>query len=848
MSKVSGSYESVVRGVSEQVAHDRRPGQHAEQINMLADPVNGLSRRRGSVWQDEQVVATTTLSALKDDAGKMREYSFVIDGVEYCVLYRSTTSIRDKSSFMYLYNKTTDTFIPIVYENSSWVDQLISGGVSALTSVGRYLYLAGNDNIPQVTLSNLWDTTANLQKMVVWVRGGAYSRTFSVTLTKPNGDTTTVSYKTKPSAYPGLLDTTGIPFFETDGTTPRPNYQKDINDAVNAYNSAVTAYIGEAAEDITGENIAQKLVDELVLAGVAATRKDTSVLIDDADYIDVSAEDGGDNTLLRAVGKEVSAPTLMSLMHYVGKVVRIRPQGGTDGVAYYLKAYAKDNLATGWTEVVWREAPGVSQVPTRMFSQMIIHEGTAYVAQNGAGLEVLAPTSGDHVDYKESSVGDGVSSPTPQMFGNPITMLAVFQDRLLVGTGGTINVSRPGDYLNFFRHTVLNIQDNDSIEMFSYGAEGDTLRHAVMYDRDLIIFGDLKQYGITGKALLSAKSPNITTVSAHEDASFAAPIASGNFVFYAKHAANDDGDIRTSLHQLQIGQLTESPVSYEVSQQLAQYIQGRPAQLVAVTAPNLIVYRTEEKENSVYLYSYVDDQGGGQRLLDSWSRWDFNPVLGRLCGASSYNGSILLFSLRQSAADVIVVCDKQSLTTKPSPRPNLDSQRRADLIDGWHSVMQDDLFVAADETSEHFLIGTRGDKLDEMLAQITVPLSKLWYGAVSEALVTPTNPYMRNNGAAVLSGRLTLNQILPSITNTGGLIAEVSTINGTLTTLTFNGRILGLQNNQVAQQPVSTAQLTVGIGREVRECSYTLKSKDWLPMTITSIDWVGQYFNRVRRA
>ena len=851
MSKVGGSYDSVVLGVSEQVAHDRRSGQHEEQVNMISDPVNGLVRRRGSIYQDSAVVRTGVLADYVDDLGAMKEYSFVIDGKAYCLLYRAKTSDAGRLTFMFLYSKDDATILPIEYESSTWVDDLVDGGVSAVTNIGRYLYIAGNDNLPVVAITDKWGTAANQSRMVAWVRAGAYSRTFSITLTRTDGTKLTVDYKTKPSAYPTLLDTSGIEFWANPptNTVPRDDYQKDINDALFAYNSAVTAYIGEAAEDITGENIAQKLVDELVLAGVAATRNATTVVIEDTDFVDISADDGGDNTLIRAVGKEVTAPTLMSTIHYVGKVVRIRPIGASDTEAYYLEAYAKDDLGTGWTEVVWRESSGVSQQPTRLFSQAVIHEGTMYVAQDGAGLLALAPTSGPHPEYKASTVGDPVSSPTPEFFGQPITMLSVFQDRLLIGSRGTVNCSRTGDYLNFFRYTVLTVQDNDPIEMFSYGAEGDTLRHAVMYDRDLIIFGDLKQYGITGRAVLSAKSPNITTVSAHEDASEARPVASGNFVFYGKNSSDAEGDTRTTMHQLQIGQLLESPVSYEVSQQLDKYIQGLPCQLVAVTAPNMIVYRTEESSD-LYTYTYVDDQAGGQRLLDAWSRWVYNPVLGRMCGVSLDNGSLLLFYMRQAGANLVLVCDKQSLNTDRSTIPHLDSARRYDLLGDWHEAADPELLSAAVSTASEFsLLGTKLSLLEALREQIEVLDSHLWVGAVSEAYVTPTNPYVRDrNGRAVLSGRLTLVQVAPSVVRTSGMIADVETSNGSLRAKEFNGRVLGLSSNQVGRQPTADVLVPFGVGREVRECAYTLRSKDWLPLTITSIEWTGQVFNRVRRA
>lgn len=851
MSKVGGSYDSVVLGVSEQVAHDRRPGQHEEQVNMMPDPVRGLSRRRGSVYQDEHVVGTGTLGDFGEEAGAMREYTFVIDGVKYCLLYRAKPSVRGSATFAYLYNKTTDQFMSIVYEDSTWIDNLVSGGVSAITSVGRYVYIAGNTTIPTIVTTDKWGITANLQKMVAWVRGGAYSRTFTLTLTHTSGTKLVVFYKTKPSAYPILLDTSDIEFFEPDGVTPREDYQKDINDRVYAYNSAVNAYIGEAAEDITGENIAQKLVDELVIAGVSATRQDGTVLIDDADYVDISADDGGDNTLLRAVGKEVPSPTLMSTTHWVGKVVRIRPQGASDSEAYYLQAYAKDDTSTGWTEVVWREGAGVVQQPTGMFAQAIIHEGVMYVAESGPALEVLIPASGEHVDYKPSIVGDAVSAPTPNFFGKVITMMTIFQDRLMIGTDGVVNASRNGDYLNHFRHTVLTIQDNDSIEMFSYGSEGDVLRNAVMYDKDLILFGDLKQYGITGRSVLSAKAPNITTVSAHEDATSADPVASGNFVFYSKNATGEADGLRTTVHELRIGQLLESPVSNEISEHLDQYLQGTPCQLLAMTAPNTVILRTEESENTLFVYSYVDDAAGQQRLIDAWNKWTYHETLGRICGVSASTGSIIIFTMRVYEDTVVIVADKQSVNTELGSLPYLDSARQESAVSFicWHSRTNDELLHSAiDATSPHFLMGTRYDNVSTLLEQLPVTEAQIWVGVVSDAFVTPTNPYVRDDeGKAILAGRLTLNQIRPSVTKTSGLIASVTTVNGSIVTTEFNGRVIGLGSNLISRQPSPTTQLTVGVGREVRECSYTLTSKDWLPMTVTAIEWTGQYFNRVRR-
>ncbi len=51
MSKVSGAYPSLSRGVNQQPFEARLDGQHGEQVNMWSDPVHGLSRRRGTTLQ-----------------------------------------------------------------------------------------------------------------------------------------------------------------------------------------------------------------------------------------------------------------------------------------------------------------------------------------------------------------------------------------------------------------------------------------------------------------------------------------------------------------------------------------------------------------------------------------------------------------------------------------------------------------------------------------------------------------------------------------------------------------------------------------------------------------------------
>lgn len=849
MSKVSGSYESVVLGVSEQVPQDRRSGQHFEQVNMISDPVKGLARRHGSVMRDELVLAdyaAPLYSGAVADTATHKEFTFFVGGVEYALFYRvgaqADTELQD-FSFAWCINKDTKQLVTIVRDAEDEVmDSLVSGGVSAIVNTGKYIYLAGNTIVPTYVADDRFDVAENKNKLVAWVRGGAFSRTFSITLTKADGTTVVGEYKTKPAAYPELLDTSDI-------LTADPDYEKLVNDRTNAYNSAVTAYIGEAAEDITPQNIADKLRDELVLAGVTCDVVGSTVVIDDDDYVEISGDDGGDNTLLRAVGNEITAPDLVSVVHWAGKIVKVKPKkmGGED--AFYLEAIPKNAASTGWTEVTWRETAGYVMTPDSVFIQGTVVSEVLYLASSAALLTGLA--GGTHPEFKPNSVGDDITSPLPTFFGKRIDYLGMFQDRLVIGYGATLMHSRPGDYFNWFRRSVLTVEDTDAFEMYALGSEDDTIRSSTTYDRNVLYFGDRFQYTVNGRSKLVPQTASMPIVSAHKDATAANPQSSSNFVFYGQ----SNNDI-ASLHQIQTGVIAESPESYEISQQLESYLRGSPVQIVTMTSPNLILLRTASIRHGFYTYSYLDTPAGAERIFDAWSRWVWDESVGSIVGITVKNGAILVLTLRrgkdaEGQDSIYAVLDEFSTRTGLSALPYLDSLRLASDDTGWiNENTTAPAAVAFEDSSVYRFLGEAYENREAFIASYDPEdEADIWAGIDFPAYVTPTNPYERDrNDKAIISGRLTLGKLSVSVANTGGMLGKLETVQGERNVLNFNGRILGQVANMVGRQPIVTTSISVPVGKEVRECKYTLCAKTWLPLTITAIEWVGQSFNNARRA
>lgn len=836
MAKAGGTYPDIVQGVSDKKPHRRRPGQASEQVNMLPDPVRGLVRRRGTRFASRSDIVLS--EAARAELQNMDVFDFTQNGRDYALLYRREASALGDGSFAFLYDKTAEAFIPLVYENSTWVDNLVSGGASSLVAVGSYVYIAGNTTIPAATSVNLWEQPTNQQRLAGWIRTGKYNTTYTVTLHRDDGTTLEVTYKTAAASYPGTLDTSDIPFYLPDGTTPDPEYQKHVNDRVNEYNSAVNEWIVTSAEDIRPENIAEKLTDELLLAGVAATFVKGGVLVDDSEFVDITVDDEGDGTTFYAAGKEITDATRAVKYHFHGKIIRVRPSGAGDDEAYYLRAELESGETTGYGAVDWFETAGVSASVDTFVSQLFIHAGTGYIASTGAGLESLAPGSGEHPDFASRAVGDGITSPLPYFIGRQITMLSVFQDRLVVGSGNYVNASKSGDYLNFFRGSVVTIADNDPIEVFAFGSEGDVLRHAVLYNGSLLIFGDRQQYGISGEQLFTPKSPLIKAVSANKDSTDAKAQASGNFIFYSQFG--DDG---TSLHQMRVAALSgQATVTDELSEELDTWLSGAPLQIVTLTAPNYVLLRTRDKPSGFYLYRYEDNKNNGQRMVSSWHRFQYAAALGNIVGISSHKKSGIVFTARPEG----VVADIADFNADTPRHGHLDS--RVAYIDRAQAGVVGGYAVAA-HTSPYYLLGAPEADVADFLSQFDdLTEAELEYGAVSEAWVIPTNPYPRDrNGEPVLDGLMSLNVVTADVDDTGGMVAEVVTKNGTTRATDFEGRILGNSDNLIGRQPLFTGQLAFGVGQEVRDCHYVLRSKDWLPLRITGLLWTGQTFNHVRR-
>lgn len=625
MSRVTSQYPALNGGVSQRPERLLRPNQLRTQLNMVYDPVLGLTRRPGTK------LAASRPAAGSWDGESHAVFKTLIDGTPLSVHYKTKASAAAGDIFV-VDDTSGGLQIATAKAGDGVADSLRTSGVNAVAAIGDLIILAPAAYTPTYSTTYPWAVASNQRHHVVWVRGGAYSRVFTLTLVRGN-QKCKIEYTTLDASYPKVLDTSDL--LPTD-----PDYSKKVNDRTNAYNSEATAWIAAAINDIAPENIARKLSEGLTQSGflsdgATVTVIGSTIFIADSSVEEVEADDAGDGNLIRAAGNTVGAPELLTTQALPGKIVKVRPGNSERGEVFYLKARAKD-ASTGYTAVTWEEAAGEITTPTRLFVYMARKSNGTYVYSSDLAW-INTETGRAFVLPKPSVSGDLLSNPAPEFFNQPVTALAVFQDRLLVcRKDGYVAMSQIGDYFNFFRQSAVTVVDTDPVAFYITGAVGDTIKNTLTYNSSLLLIGDQRQYALPASQPITPSRNGAAPFTSVVGMNLTPPRLVGDSVFFARFN-NGFG----SAHSLRPGRVVESPYEVEITDQVNTLIDSRPIDIAVSTTPNVVFLRTRER---LFVMDYEHTEGGERYSLHEWTF----PEAGTLVSMSAHNGTLFLVFARSA--------------------------------------------------------------------------------------------------------------------------------------------------------------------------------------------------------
>lgn len=796
---------------------------------MISDPVRGLSRRHGSVRCDSMPLPAVAGADEFEDASTRREDTIFIEGVEYGIFRKPAASVTHLQPIIVV-NKDEQKLVPVVFSPEGL--HTMNRGVSTICTVGKYVLFGSARNPASAVVTD--NVKGSAHQHSIWIRGGAYSRTFVLTATTAAGIEKQYTYTTMKSYYDKPLDTSDIPHLDpADPTKPNPNYNKLVNDRSNAYNSAVNKHIADAAKDITPENIAKKLCDLLKVDHPQSSTVGPYIATR-AYGVTLSIDDGGNGEFVRASSKDVDSPEQLTPQHYPGKVMIVQPKAA-GSIPYYMQATSATG-ATGFTEVVWKEVAGEIVRPSFMFMMGMFRDGTLYVGHTPSNLRLL--TGDDSIPMFElSTSGDTTNRPLPNMFGRVITYMQSFQDRLLIVAGSTVFMSRTGDYFSFFPSSMLLIKDDDPIEVFALGTEDDTITAGVQMDRNVVLFGKRYQYVVSGRERITPRNAYVGVAATYKGSHIVPPSVGGALMFFCQRREN-----RLTMQQMQPGSVADRLDAFDVSAQLDGYLHGTPQQLIAQTSPSVVFIKTKERTNGFYVYSFLDSNDQTERLYDSWSRWEFDKRLGVLVGITSDDSGLLAVTVRTTSAGSSLVLDRFSRETDTADRPYLDSQVDYVERDGAST------HVAYKAQSERAWIGSATDGAQRLVQAFPTQAEYLTSGVLYDSYVELTSPYLRDaKDRVILDAKLTVTKLTVSLANSAAMVGELTVNEGRTWKQAVNWLARKAGGWVLNTQPVETQKtLPIPVMKDNKTYRVRMRSLDWLPLTISVVEWAGQAFTSRR--
>lgn len=874
-----GSYGSIIRGVSQQPAHLRFEGQHWEQINVNSDPVRGLATRSG-LFNNQ----TTTLNGLEafDDAivmerCKFRSFKFTVGTKEYLLMYRVEASALPSSSGTMFkpyscYNLTEAKWVLVKDDydfgtGDSFTLDWYFGGFNTFCQMGDLL-IGATRWTGGYTTTNSWRNVPNWNQGSVWIKGGAYKRPYKLTLTMwDDGTHTTATQYTTTLTTPASTYPTAI-------SIPSGATADQIAKITAEYNAAANQYLGDAAGKIQPEQIAADLAAAITGTGPGQIPS-TDIFVSGATIIintpllyQVEIDDGGDGTLAVATSRVVQNINQLTDKAWFGHIVKVAPKKSDEKDAYYLKATGKNGEAdgSGYGYVVWKECAG---------EEFDLSEGVFAYASLGpygpSGTEALVFSKSmetlntnlgtDFPVFAPSASGDGLTNPVPYFLrsgGRGVTYLGMFQDRLVVGCGSILNFSRTGDYLNFFRQSVLTLEDTDPIEMTANDTGEDVMMSSVLFDRSLYIMGMKRQYSVNGRQALTPTSQNISVVGNFDNRSAVRALSTDNNIFLWKSKYPGDSEQWTSaMYQLQYGQVADVTEAYSVSQQLDTYLSQQVVDLTYISKPNMILARAADGYTT-YNYRFIDAQGGGERLQSAWDKYLFAVGFVGQAGTvgMTHRGTTVCTVIQTKCSDTGLWYEC-FCTLDATTRDQLNIIGNVDL-----DLAQ--LYIPG-QTSIYTLNPTWAAGMNALILVMTGPYAgtlipfadharvdpggdlageNYTVGCPYTALVQPTMPFPKNyDGSVSTHGRYVINKMQLTVDNTPGMVVQCSNAYQSWTALNFSGHML-FSNDTALGWNAYKGRLPFQCDFETREGGVVIYSKVGTPFRISAINYDAQNFPR----
>jgi len=549
--------------------------------------------------------------------------------------------------------------------------------------------------------------------------------------------------------------------------------------------------------------------------------------------------------------------------HYQhGAVVRITGRNTSGEDDYYVRfatdkwvnnaAYPDnfDSPAWGWGQGSWNETtkPGLSTgnfdnttMPHRLQREVDDASGTVTGTPNQIFFR-WAP-----VEWDGREAGDEETNKSPAFAGEKINDLFIIQNRLGFLSQAEVSLSQAASIENFWRTTVLSLPGDERMSFTASDLDGDTLRHAIPYDKQLLIFSELGQAVVSGNPTITPQTVQAPMLSSYRTFRNVKPVSTGRSLFFGQSAGKF-----ASIREFAPGSNTERLLDQEATLSVPRLVPSDLVRMTAGSSANMLACLSGDRA-TIYLYQYL--RSGSEQVQAAWTTW---TLAGTVDDIAFMDERLIVLTTRDSVThlvkmelgpgraetgqDFVIRADDQTQATFQSYDAATD-RTTFQAPAGWTFDADEDLIaVIAGNPGDEYAwgsplvvvdrtVGTRSFKVDGDLEGYTVLIGRPY-----EASITMSKPLAKNrNGAAILGGFQMCRRLRVFLDDTGYVKSSVSYVDADASEEEFLDDLTDV--GDFFPGPLRSGEMEIGIHADIDDFKVTLSSSSTLPFNIVTGTW-----------
>lgn len=645
--------------------------------------------------------------------------------------------------------------------------------------------------------------------------------------------------------------------------TPLFPYTGLISVKQSDYSQRFTVYLdGAIAADITTSttdqvetrttDVAKRLKQAInTISGFTARADGSTVIITKAGNaaFDLATYDSlGDTGLSATVGTVQRFDELPNKAPN-GYIAQVQGDQTNDFDDYYVKFVSQNGSQTKLGEGIWVEY-AKPEITYELDATTMPH---LLIRQSDGSFTF------EQADWGDRAVGDENSVPTPTFVGNTITDIFFFQNRLGFLSGENVNMSRTSAYFDFFATTARTLLDDDPIDVAASHTKVSLLKHAIPFDRKLLLFSDQTQFILKGGDFITPKNTSISQTTEYEASTTAQPAAAGNVVYFP---ANRGGF--TAIREYYVIDDAGRSDAGDVTAHVAKYVPDGVYSMTASTTENCLACLSTEEPNTMYLYKW--HWAGKEKVQSAWFKYTFTGL--DILNAEFIESALFVVG-NKSGKTILSKIQFDAGRTDPNQEYVTRLDFRVDETDcsvTYDASTQQSTIVTPHNLSSPIVV-SRGVTSGTVL-QATGSNNLVVSGDVSSSEFYVGEPYMMtyefseptlkeptgNGGrSSITGGRLQIKHWLLRYQDSGDFTVKVEPLFRPLIqyglggTFDYTGRVIGGGANVLNSTILASGEFRFPVMSKADRLRVIIESDSHLPCQFLAAEWEGNMHLRSRR-